>query len=213
MNTHVRFITLGFALWTGLSAAAETPAFLERPKYVGPPSPLQAVTNRALQGIPSMAVAPGGRLWATWYARVTPGEDHNNYVVLSTSGDNGKGWKEVPVVDPDKGDPVRTFGQCLFVNVDCPDGELRAELLDAKGRVIKPYTLENCEPAQADTTIAALKWKGASEVAPPSGKPVRVRFSLRNGSLYSFWFSKTSSGASGGYLAAGKLKHPSIIDE
>jgi hypothetical protein len=59
----------------------------------------------------------------------------------------------------------------------------------------------------------ALKWKGAPVVTPLSGKPVRVRFSLRNGSLYSFWFSNKPSGASGGYLAAGKLGHPSIVDE
>ncbi|MCP4642984.1 MAG: glycosyl hydrolase family 32, partial [bacterium] len=55
-------------------------------------------------------------------------------------------------------------GQFLFVNVDCPDGELRAELLDGKGQVMKPYTLENCEPVQADGTLAGLKWKGAPVV-------------------------------------------------
>ena len=124
MSVHIRFITLGLALWAGLSAAAETPAFLEPPKYVGPPSPLQAVTNRAFQGIPSMAVAPDGRLWATWYAGKTPGEDHNNYVVLSTSGDGGKTWKEVLVVDPDEGGPVRAFDPEVWV---APDGKLRWE--------------------------------------------------------------------------------------
>jgi hypothetical protein len=104
-------------------------------------------------------------------------------------------------------------GRYLFVNVDCPDGELRAELLDERGRVMKPYTLENCEPIQADATLASLKWNGAPEVTPPVGEPVRIRFSLRNGGLYSFWFSDKSSGTSGGYLAAGKLGQPSIIDQ
>lgn len=41
------------------------------------------------------AAAPAGRLWAAWYAGVTPSEDHNNYEVLSTSGDGGATWKEV----------------------------------------------------------------------------------------------------------------------
>ena len=54
------------------------------------------------------AVAPGGRLWATWYAGVTPAEDFNNYVVLSSSGDGGSTWQEVLTVDPDGGGPVRT---------------------------------------------------------------------------------------------------------
>jgi predicted neuraminidase len=68
-----------------------------------------------------MAVAPKGRTWATWYAGVTPGEDHNNYVVLSTSGDGGKTWKEVLTVDPDGGGSVRAFDPELWI---APDGRL-----------------------------------------------------------------------------------------
>ena len=92
------------------------------PQHVGTPQAAHAVTNRAFTGIPSLAVAPGGRLWATWYAGVTPNEDHNNYVVLSTSGDNGKTWKEVLVVDPDSEGPRRTFDPEVWVS---PDGKLR----------------------------------------------------------------------------------------
>jgi len=69
--------------------AADTPS-QQPPHHLGQPRADQAVTNRAFTGIPSMAVAPKGRLWAAWYAGVTPGEDLNNYVVLSTSGDDGK---------------------------------------------------------------------------------------------------------------------------
>jgi predicted neuraminidase len=100
--------------------AADAPS-LQPPLHLGPPRADQAVTNRAFTGIPSMAVAPKGRLWATWYAGVTPGEDLNNYVVLSTSGDDGKIWNEVLVVDPDAGGPVRDFDPELWVS---PDGRL-----------------------------------------------------------------------------------------
>jgi hypothetical protein len=96
-------------------------ASLQPPQHVGKPKPEQAVTNRAFSGIPSLAVAPKGRMWATWYAGVTPAEDHNNYVVLSTSGDDGKHWTEVLVVDPDAGGPVRSFDPELWVS---PDGRL-----------------------------------------------------------------------------------------
>ena len=92
------------------------------PQYVGQPIGVRAVTNRAFTGIPSMAVTPGGRLWATWYAGVTPGEDQNNYVVLSTSGDNGKTWNEVLVVDPDGAGPRRVFDPELWMT---PNGKLR----------------------------------------------------------------------------------------
>ena len=103
------------------AAAAHQPNFLTTASHVGPPKPVHAVTNRAFQGIPSTAVSPGGRLWATWYAGKTPGEDHNNYVVLSTSGDGGNTWKEVLVVDPDEEGPVRAFDPELWI---APDGRL-----------------------------------------------------------------------------------------
>jgi hypothetical protein len=79
------------------------------------------VTNRAFTGIPSMAVAPNGRLWATWYAGITSDEDGNNYVVLSTSGDDGATWTEVLTVDPDADGPVRAFDPELWL---APDGRL-----------------------------------------------------------------------------------------
>jgi hypothetical protein len=100
--------------------AADAPS-LQPPQHVGRPKPEHAVTNRAFTGIPSLAVAPKGRLWATWYAGVTPAEDLNNYVVLSTSGDDAKTWSEVLTVDPDAGGPVRSFDPQLWVS---PDGRL-----------------------------------------------------------------------------------------
>lgn len=104
-----------------LTAAAAPPVSLAPPRHAGSPQPEQAVTNRAFAGIPSLTVAPRGRLWATWYAGITPAEDLNNYVVLSTSGDGGATWQEVLTVDPDGGGPVRAFDPELWVS---PDGRL-----------------------------------------------------------------------------------------
>jgi hypothetical protein len=92
------------------------------PEHAGPPLPRHAVTNRAFTGISSLAVAPNGRLWVTWYAGPTPNEDKNNYVVLSTSGDGGKTWKEILTVDPDGEGPRRTFDPEVWIS---PDGKLR----------------------------------------------------------------------------------------
>lgn len=112
---------LAVLLLNSSASRAEEPA--PAPRHLGPPLPEHAVTNRAFQGIPSMAVAPGGRNWANWYAGVTPGEDRNNYVALSTSGDHGATWKEILIVDPDAGEPVRSFDPELWVS---PDGRLFA---------------------------------------------------------------------------------------
>ena len=68
--------------------AVDTPT-LQSPQYFAVPKAGHSVTNRAFTRIASIAVAPKGRNWAVWYAGVTPGEDANNHVGLSTSGDNG----------------------------------------------------------------------------------------------------------------------------
>lgn len=79
------------------------------------------VDKRQFQGISSLAVSPGGQIWVTWYAGPTPGEDKNNYVVLATSGDDGRTWREVMVVDPDGPGPLRAYDPEIWVN---PDGRL-----------------------------------------------------------------------------------------
>ncbi len=104
----------------GAAMAQEQP-FLAPPAHVGPPLAWHATTSRAFQGIPSLAVAREGRLWATWYAGITPGEDRNNYVVVSTSGDGGATWQEVFTIDPDAGGPVRAFDPEIWL---APDGRL-----------------------------------------------------------------------------------------
>lgn len=114
---YTTFLFNALLLMPLVAFSADAPALLP-PQHVGPPQQEHAATNRAFQGIPSLAVAPGGRLWANWYAGVTPGEDHNNYVVLSTSGDDGTTWKEVLVIDPDGSGPVRSFDPELWVSPD-----------------------------------------------------------------------------------------------
>ncbi len=86
---------------------------------------------------------------------------------------------------------VRFAGRYLFVDVDAPDGELRAEVLDERGRVVAPFSLENCIPIRGDTTSQAVNWKGAKDLSAVAGKP------------YAFWVSPEESGASHGYVAAG----------
>ena len=98
--------------------------------------------------------------------------------------------------------PVTFEGKNLFVNVDCPEGELRVEILDEDGEAFKNFTLENCTPISEDKTLVQVNWK-KKDLKRLAGKPVRFRFHLENGSLYSFWISPDTSGASHGYVGAG----------
>jgi predicted neuraminidase len=124
------------------------------PQHVGPALARHAVTNRAFTGIPSMAVSPRGRLWVTWYAGVTPGEDRNNYVVLSSSGDHGKTWKEVLVVDPDADGPRRCFDPELWL---APDGRLRWFWADRTGNQSKTDALWMIELANPDSETTSWR--------------------------------------------------------
>jgi hypothetical protein len=100
--------------------------------------------------------------------------------------------------------PVRFSGAHLFVNVDNPRGDLRAEVLDPEGNAIPPFTKENCASVSADSTLREMQWKGADAgLSSLAGKAVRLRFHLRNGALFSFWVTPDANGASHGYVAAG----------
>ncbi len=99
--------------------------------------------------------------------------------------------------------PVRFSGKYLFVNSDTDAGELRVEVLDRSGRVIAPFSRDNCKPVRSDKTLQAVSWTEGNDLANLVGRPVKFRFYLRNGHLYSFWVSPDKSGASHGYVAAG----------
>lgn len=98
--------------------------------------------------------------------------------------------------------PVRFSGASLFVNVDIDRGELRAEVLDKNGKVIEPFSAARCTPIRQDSTRAQVKWAGGS-LADLAAEPVRFRFYLQGGRLYSFWVAADERGASRGYVAAG----------
>lgn len=96
-------------------------------KYLNPPTIIKAAgkdfhpEKRKFQGIASLAVSPAGRLWATWYAGITPAEDENNYVVIATSPDSGKSWNELLYIDCEN--PVRCFDPEIWLD---PQGRLWA---------------------------------------------------------------------------------------
>ena len=99
--------------------------------------------------------------------------------------------------------PVQFTGLHLFVNLEANDGELRAEILDARGQAIAPFTLENSVTTSGDSTKKAVVWKGVDDLLAVANKPVRFRFHLKKGRLFAFWVSPTPKGTSRGFVAAG----------
>lgn len=99
--------------------------------------------------------------------------------------------------------PVTFSGKHLFTNVDASVGELRVEILDREGEVIEPFSADRCNPVELDSTKTRVTWYGEGDLARIAGTPVRLRFQLRSGRLYSFWVSASQSGESRGFVAAG----------
>ena len=74
---------------------------------------------RQWQGIPGIERAGNGRLWATWYSG-GEGEGPENFVLLVTSGDDGRTWSP-PVLVIDPPGEVRAYDPCLWID---PRGRL-----------------------------------------------------------------------------------------
>ncbi len=113
------------------------------------------LTSRKFQGIPSMAISNEGRLWAVWYAGKTPAEDENNYVVVATSGDDGKSWIEKLIIDPDSEGPVRAFDPELWID---PDGKLWvfwAESIGHDGAKAGLWSKTNSDPDKENSKWSA----------------------------------------------------------
>ena len=89
--------------------------------------------------------------------------------------------------DPRPGNPL-----------NAPQGELHVEVLDEAGQVAA-----TSEPVRGDSTKLRIPWKNAASLSKLSGKPVRLRFHLTNGQLYSFWVTPDANGSSFGYLGGG----------
>lgn len=125
---HLLTILVPWLIATLVSAsghAAEPPPPLlkgwRHPPVIFNPGEHYGPAARNYQGIPGIERAPGGRLWATWYAGKV-WEERFNYVVLATSGDDGATWSDaVAVIDPDGAGPLRAADSCLWLD---PDGKL-----------------------------------------------------------------------------------------
>jgi hypothetical protein len=100
--------------------------------------------------------------------------------------------------------PVRFLGKFLFVNAAIEEGgKLEVEILDREGRLMPQFQRQTCHPIQDDKTLIPVKWNDVADLSSIVDQPVRFRFHLKRGALYSFWVSPDDTGASHGYIAAG----------
>ena len=99
--------------------------------------------------------------------------------------------------------PVTFRGSRLFVNASDPDGELVVSVLNREGQPVPGLDAHDCVPMRLDSTCAQVSWSSGTGLSAMGGQPVRFRFHLQSGKLFSFWVTDDPAGASGGYIAAG----------
>lgn len=72
------------------------------------------------------------------------------------------------------------------INADVRSGWLLVEVLDAEGRTVPGFEKSACLQLTGGAVRQAVKWRGESSL--PQGKPLRLRFHLTDGDLYSYSF-------------------------
>ena len=86
--------------------------------------------------------------------------------------------------------PLTFLGSRLTVNfATSAAGGIRVEIQDAQGKPIPGYTLDDAQELVGNEIERTVAWKGGSDVIELAGKPIRMRFVLKDADLYSLQFS------------------------
>jgi hypothetical protein len=85
--------------------------------------------------------------------------------------------------------PLRFEGRGLVLNyATSAAGSVRVEIQDRRGKPIPGFELEDCEEIYGDEIERAVVWKGGADVGALAGKPVRLRFHLKDADLFALRF-------------------------
>ena len=84
---------------------------------------------------------------------------------------------------------LRFSGRNLGLNfATSAPGGIRVEIQDPDGRPIDGYTLADCDEVIGNEIERAVTWKRKRDVGSLAGKPVRLRFVMKDADLYSLRF-------------------------
>ena len=86
--------------------------------------------------------------------------------------------------------PFTFSGNTLNLNfATSAAGSIRVELQDAGGEPIDGYALADCAEVFGDAIDYAVRWTKGTDVSSLAGKPVRLRFVLREADLFAMQFA------------------------
>ena len=85
--------------------------------------------------------------------------------------------------------PLVFEGSVLELNVETSGGgALRVEIQEASGRQVEGFTAKDSAPLCCNSVRAQATWAGGSDLGRLAGRPVRLRFVMRDCRLYAFRF-------------------------
>jgi hypothetical protein len=85
--------------------------------------------------------------------------------------------------------PIVFDGVALVVNFTTGDGgTIGVEVQDDAGKPLPGFELAACKTLQGDEVQQRVAWNGGADLSQLAGKPVRLRFALKNADLYSLQF-------------------------
>lgn len=82
--------------------------------------------------------------------------------------------------------PMRLGGGSLTLNAAAAKGEIRVAVLQEDGAPIPGFALDDCQVVRSDSVSAPVRWR--KPLSSLRGRKVRLRFILRQASLYGFDF-------------------------
>ena len=85
--------------------------------------------------------------------------------------------------------PMVFAGRALVINYSTSAaGSIAAEIQDLTGKALPGFALQDCPLMIGDQIARPVKWTGGSDVSALAGRPVRLRFVLKDADLYSLQF-------------------------
>ncbi|MXX25433.1 MAG: hypothetical protein F4Z82_08335 [Caldilineaceae bacterium SB0668_bin_21] len=85
-------------------------------------------------------------------------------------------------------EPFTWEGEQLYVNAVADEGAVTVELLDVDSRPVPGYGAEDATSLNEDSVRQAVVWGENSRMPDPANGPVRLRISVTNAEIYSYWF-------------------------
>jgi hypothetical protein len=65
-------------------------------------------------------------------------------------------------------------------------GSVQVEIQDENGIPIEGFSMDDMEPLFGDELDAPIAWKGGGDLSALIGKPVRLRFCLKDADVFAF---------------------------